>query len=121
MDFKPFIPRVAAVILLAGSIASAQVSPAGRGTSPLISAGAGLSSFDVDYGTGRVLGVTAWIDVNPPMPRLLDGLGVEIEGRDISFDRQVQPSNFRQDSIGGGPVYTWRRFRNFLPYGEISD
>jgi opacity protein-like surface antigen len=28
------------------------------------------------------------------------------------------PTNFRQDTAGGGAIYSWNRFRNFHPYGK---
>jgi opacity protein-like surface antigen len=70
-----------------------------------------------------------WIDYYPGMPSILHGLGVEVEARDISFDRHEVPTqqypnwsgqaNTREDTAGGGAIYTWRHFRNFHPYGKF--
>jgi hypothetical protein len=43
---------------------------------------------------------------------------LEVEARDISLDRGDKPSNYREDTAGGGPMYTWRHYRNFRPYGK---
>jgi hypothetical protein len=84
------------------------------------SVGAGVSSMDVDWGHDRMYGGTLWIDWYPPhLPRLLDGLSVDVEGRDVNYGRPSDvPSNFRQDTGAGGPMYTWRRFRNLQIYGK---
>ena len=49
------------------------------------------------------------------------GLALEMEARDISLGRSPtqQPHNFREDTAGGGPVYYWRRHRNFQPYAKF--
>ncbi len=65
-------------------------------------------------------GEAIWADwYSRRMPRLLDGLGLEIEARDISHDRHLPPQlNLRQDTAGGGAIYAWRHFRNFHPYAK---
>jgi hypothetical protein len=53
------------------------------------------------------------------IPSFLSGLGLEIEARDISIGRSSsQLPNYREDTAGGGPIYTWRHYRNFRPYGK---
>jgi len=79
--------------------------------------GAGVSDYDVDWGHGRMMGATLWIDAQPvPLPRIFNGLGVESEARDISFNRGTHTPNYRQDTAGGGPIYKWRPSRNFDLY-----
>jgi opacity protein-like surface antigen len=86
-----------------------------------LTVGVGLSSFDPDWAHGRMLGGTLWIDYTPRwMPRILYGLGLEVEGRDINYSRSSsQPPNLREDTAGGGVVYTWYRFNKFHPYGKF--
>jgi hypothetical protein len=96
-----------------------QIAPqAVEGNRPF-SVGAGVSNFNVDWGKTRMYGGTFWADWHPPLPSLLNGLGLEAEARDISLDRSsTVPSDFRQDTAGGGLIYTWRHYRNFRPYGK---
>jgi len=85
-----------------------------------ISLGAGVSSINVDWGRNqRMIGGTLWINYFPPVPHLLNGLALDVEGRDINYDRpSVLPNNFRQDTAAGGPIYYWRHFRDFQVYGK---
>jgi opacity protein-like surface antigen len=101
-----------------------QVTPAATQGGIPISIGAGFSNFNMDWGYTRMDGGTLWVDWNPTqLPSYLRGLGLELEARDISLNRGDKPSNFRTDTLGGGPTYSWRHFRNFHPYvkGIASD
>jgi len=112
---------LAALLLgAAGSLFSQVVPAASQGGLP-VAAGAGFSSWDVDWAHGRMGGGTLWVDFPPPflgsyLPHLLDGLGIEIEARDVSLGAGEQHKGFRQRTIGGGAIYTYRRYRNFHPY-----
>jgi opacity protein-like surface antigen len=110
-----------ALVCFASSL-QAQVPPSAmrRGGLPL-EVGAGYSSFDVDWGHGRMGGGTLWANYRLNMlPGGFNGLGVEIEGRDISLGgNSTQSPNFRQDTAGGGLTYSWRRYKNFFPYGKF--
>jgi opacity protein-like surface antigen len=121
MRSKPFLPLFLALILISFSgLAHSQVeASAFRNTLPF-SAGAGVSGFNIDWGRNRMYAATVWLDWHPAiMPSVLRGLGVEGEGRDLNYGRSsTAPSNFRQDTILGGPIYTYPRFRNFRPYGK---
>ena len=109
----------AAVFAAATASAFSQVVPAATEGGLPFSIGGGISSFDVDWGHGRMLGPTLWIDYTPGfLPPSLRGLGIEVEGRDISFERGTHTSNFRQDTAGGGPIYIWHRNPNFNPYAK---
>ncbi|MGH9600410.1 MAG: outer membrane beta-barrel protein [Terracidiphilus sp.] len=112
---------ISAVLFLATTLPlSSQTVPAGEeGHSPF-SVGGGVSNFDVDWGHGRMYGGTLWLDWHPSfVPRILDGIGLEAEARDISIGHSSsQPSNFRLDTGGGGVIYTWRHFRNVRPYAK---
>jgi len=85
-----------------------------------IAVGFGASNFDLDYGrdnsgTERRMGaITSWLDWTPPkVPRLLEGLSVEVEGRDINFGRPSSLPKMRQDTILGGVAYN-------LPYSHLT-
>jgi hypothetical protein len=115
-----FALLLAALPFCAAHVLLAQAAPAARDGSLPLAIGGGLSSYDVDWGSGRMLGGTVWADYTPSwLPARLRGLGVEAEARDISLEHSPsQPSNFREATMGGGPIYTWRHFRNFHPYGK---
>lgn len=118
--------RILSAILVAATFAAvspafSQTVPAAyQGTLPF-TIGGGASSIDVDWGRNRMLGYSIWGDWHPgTLPRLLDGFGVEIEARDISFDRGATLGpDFREDTLGAGPMYTYRRFRRIRPYGKM--
>jgi opacity protein-like surface antigen len=95
-----------------------QVSPAARQGGPPFVVGGGVSDFSIDYGPGkRMLGITAWADWYPNnLPGVLNGLGIEVTGHDINYDRPGGIGRMRQDTGLGGPIYTWDRYRNFRPY-----
>jgi opacity protein-like surface antigen len=108
-------------------IFSQTVPAAWQGETP-ISVGGGVSGFDPDYsefgpdyGQGRMLGVTGWVDYVPHWSlKRLYGLGVELEGRDINYHRSSsQPANLRQDTLMGGGIYSLRRYQKFRPYGKL--
>lgn len=127
---------LAALFATAATPAIAQVAPSAESGGLPIVAGAGASSFNMDWGQDRfgrqriMEGVTVWFDWNLtrlPGPALLRGLGVELEGRDINFGLPASLSNaalrdngtnLRHDTGLGGVIYTWRRFRAVHPYGK---
>jgi opacity protein-like surface antigen len=119
MRLKPFyVLLFAAFPLCAAHVLLAQAAPsANDGTRPL-AIGGGISNYDVDWGHGRMLGATVWADYTPSwLPARLRGLGIEAEARDISLHHSSsQPSNLREATMGGGPIYVWRHFRSFHPY-----
>jgi len=99
-----------------------QVVPAASQRSRLpIAVGIGTSDFSIDWGPGRRMeGVTAWIDWTdiPRMPRFLDGLGIDVEARDINAGRPSVVPKMRQDTAAGGLSYTVRKFGKVQPYGK---
>lgn len=121
MRFKLLVLPVLAVSILTVAIpACSQTVPAYQREELPLFVGIGPSGYDVDWGHGRMYGGTIWADWYPErMPSVLHGLGIEIEARDISLDRHLPPQfNLRQDTVGGGAIYTWRYFRNFHPYAK---
>ena len=121
MRLKSVQRLIPAVLFLAATLPLAsQTVPAGEEGRLPFSVGAGASSFDVDWGHGRMYGGTLWIDWHPNFaPRILDGLGLEMEARDISLDHSSsQPADFRTDTAGGGVIYSWRHFNRLRPYAK---
>jgi len=103
---------------------SAQTVPAAAGPfqhNYPFTIGSGISNLDVDWAKSRMVGYSIWVDWRPgALPKILDGLGVEVEGRDLDFDRPAQlPPGFRQDTLGGGPIYTYYHFSRIRPYGKF--
>ena len=111
---------LAALFLATASSMSSQVTPASRGgASSQLAVGGGISYFNVDWGRSRMEGYTLWADWRPPMmPHFLNGLHIELEGRDISLNPGDKPSSFREAVGSGGAMYEWRHYRNFRPYAK---
>jgi opacity protein-like surface antigen len=83
-----------------------------------MAAGAGVSDYKMDYGAGHEWGGTLWFDASPGgLPSFLQGLGVEIEARDLSLHRGPNlPNDMRTDTLGGGLKYSLRHFHRVRPY-----
>lgn len=109
----------AALFLTAALAAHSQVAPsATQDRIPLI-VGLGFSDYYTDW-SGNLSGPTLWIDVPIyRVPRIMHGIGLEIEGRDLNYGRTGADPKLRQDTAEGGVIYRWSRFRNFRPYGKI--
>ena len=112
---------LAALIMTAAFPVFSQTVPAATQDKLPLSVGGGITSFDPDYQHGRMLGEAAWVNYTPHwVPRILDGIGLEAEIRDLSFHRSPsQPSNLREDVGEGGLTYTWRHFHNIRPYAKF--
>jgi opacity protein-like surface antigen len=86
--------------------------------------GTGMSNFDLDWGTShgnerRMDGITVWLDYTPPkLPRLLNGLDIEIEGRDINYALPSSLKRMRQDTGAGGLIYSYHRYGVIHPYAK---
>ncbi|MGH9604540.1 MAG: outer membrane protein [Terracidiphilus sp.] len=121
LNASPVLISAVLSLLLAAAIPlQSQTAPDAEKGPLSFSLGAGVSNYNVDWGHGRMYGGAVWFDWYPIfLPRILDGVGVEAEARDISIGRSsTQPSNLREDTAGGGPIYTWRHFPNFHPYAK---
>jgi opacity protein-like surface antigen len=110
---------LSALFVAAAVPAFSQVVPeATEGGIPLV-VGVGYSNFYTDW-SGRLSGPALWIDWNLyGGPSFLRGLGIEAEARDLNYDRTGGVPNLRQDSLEGGPLYTWRRYHNVHPYAKF--
>lgn len=105
-------------------MASSQVAPAAHqgaltpGKLPF-TIGAGVSNFDADWGHNRIWGPAFWGQWHPVSGGPLRGLGVDGEVRDLEFGRgSTLPSNFKQVTVAGGPIYIVHGLHNFQPYGK---
>jgi hypothetical protein len=116
-------PRLISAVLFVVAVLPvySQVGPAATQGGLPITVGVGLSGFDPTNGSGLLLGGTLWIDYTPTqLPKILNGLGVEAEARDLSLNRSSsQPPNLRLDEASGGVIYFWRHIQNLRPYGKF--
>jgi opacity protein-like surface antigen len=121
MRFKQFPSMILATLFVCAAFpAHPQSVPAAeRPLSPL-AVGLGFSAYNPDYDHGHLLGTALWIDYTPKhIPKILWGLGIEAEARDMNFGRSPsQPPNLRQDIAEGGLLYSCHYFRNIQPYAK---
>ena len=119
MRLKPTLKLafIAVLVTMVMPVHSQVVPAASQGGVPIV-IGGGFSDYSIDWGPGkRMDGYSAWVDYYPyGLPSVLNGLGVEVEGHAIDFDRPAIISKMRQDTALGGPIYSWNRHRNFRPY-----
>jgi opacity protein-like surface antigen len=117
------IPRLvfALPFVLAAFPVYSQVAPAATERTFPIAVGVGLSGYDPTFGSGLLIGGTLWIDYTPNrLPKMLNGLGVEVEARDLSLNQSSsQPPNLRIDEANGGVIYSWRHLEKLRPYGKF--
>lgn len=121
MHLKLISAPVLALLFVGVTVsARSQVAPsANEGKIPL-TIGVGGSEFFVDWGDKRhEVGITAWADWRLlRMPKLLDGLGIEAEGRDINYFHPAGLPTLRQDTGLAGAIYQWRKHERIRPYGK---
>lgn len=124
MRFKMHLASVLASLFIFAAIpACSQVAPsASQGDLPLV-VGAGFSDYNIDWGGGlREDGGTVYADWTiRQMPRILEGVGVEAEARDITIDAPASLSFFQYQTVGGGVIYHYLRPRNIHPYAKAFD
>lgn len=120
MRFRMHLAGFLASLYCAAIPAFPQVAPAAtQGGLPLV-VGAGLSDYNIDWGEGRREdGGTVYADWTiVQVPRILQGLGIEAEARDITFDAPASLSFFQYETVGGGAIYHYLRPRNIVPYAK---
>ena len=114
-----FIPLLFLLIASTTSRLMGQVTySAHEGKLPL-SVGFGVADFSDDWGfrNPRQIGLTLWIDWRlPHMPRPLEGLGLDIEGRDVNYATPSYIAGHRMTTGLGGPMFQWRREHRVRPY-----
>jgi opacity protein-like surface antigen len=115
-----WLTAITVLFTCAAYSAFAQVVPAATEKRQILAAGAGLSDYNPDWDQGRLYGGTAWLDYTPNwVPSVLQGIGLEAEGRDLNYGRSSASPNLREDTIEGGVIYAWPHFRNLRPYGKF--
>ncbi|MGD0901546.1 MAG: hypothetical protein ABR924_01265 [Terracidiphilus sp.] len=120
---------LAALFFAAAVQVSSQTAPAAHESPLRLFGGIGICGYNdafnapsgARYAPGIMEGAAIWFDIYPNRgPAFLHGLGVEAEARDIDFGRPAdQPSNLREDTGGGGAIYSWRHFHNLTPYAKF--
>jgi opacity protein-like surface antigen len=119
---------LAALFFVAAMPVYSQSAPAAIQSIWRVDVGGGVSAYHVDFfGSGIMYGPTAWIDIYPNRgPKLFHGLGLDTEGHFISLGGpQPNPAGptgnttTSEFTYGGGPIYEWRHFKNFTPYGKF--
>ena len=122
MRWKAIILSVLALFSIAIAIpAHAQVTYSAEEGKRPFTVGVGVSDFSDDWGylNPRQAGITVWVDWRlPHMLPILDGLGLELEGRDINFATPSYLPGHRMDTGLGGPIYQFRRKSRIRPYGK---
>jgi opacity protein-like surface antigen len=111
---------VLGLFLFAALPTFSQVAPsATHGGIPIV-IGAGYSNYQTDW-SGNLSGATLWIDWTASrVPNSLQGIGLEVEGRDLNFDRTGDNPKLRMDTAKGGPIYHWHHFTRFQPYVKFT-
>jgi len=105
--------------LIAGMTACCQVAPHASRKSLPLAIGVGYSNYRTGL-SGRLSGPVLWADWNfYGRPSALHGFGIEVEARDLNYDRTGSIPNLRMDSATAGLIYRWRRFARFSPYGKF--
>ena len=116
------LPVLALLLFAASSRARAQVTYAGSAGKQPFTVGLGASSFSDDWGIKdpRQVGITLWVDWRiPRMPPVLDGLGIEFEGRDVNYATPSYLPGHRLDTALGGAIYQWRKHNRIRPFGKF--
>lgn len=121
MHLKPLKLRALYFLLLLplSNVVHGQVVAAAHERSAPVEVGGGVSVWDADWGPGHMIGLTGFADIRPPVSGKLNGLGAELEFRDVDWHRQDEPPNYKQMSFGGGPIYTYPFRPNLRFYGKF--
>ena len=115
------LSRISIVILMAifarGAFAQVTYS-AEKGGLPL-KVGFGVSSYYTEIWVhSRQTGLNAWADWTfRRVPSILKGVGIEAEARDHLWGKPGG-SQWSIASLGGGPIYSWQRYRAVRPYAK---
>ena len=109
------------LLLLSTTQLFGQVRPAAFDRTMPLQVGLGFSNFATDWGTaGRISGPSLWVNWSfHQVPAFLNGLGVEIEARDLNYARTAGGSTLRFDTAAAGPIYTFNQHRGIHAYGQL--
>jgi len=105
MRLKLYVGLILALLFVCAAYSAlAQTVPAAKEERIPFAIGAGVSGFNPDWGQGRILGETVWIDYTPTrVPSFLRGIGLELEARDLNFGRTLTvPPLMVEESAGVG-------------------
>ena len=118
--YLKYMKALLVVLLVSTAIpAFSQIAPAATEGGLPLTVGVGYSNYYTDW-SGRLSGPMLWADWNFYRgPSLLHGFGIEVEARDLNYGRTGGDPTLRMDTAGGGPIYTWRHYRKFRPYGKF--
>jgi opacity protein-like surface antigen len=108
---------LAGIFLASALPAMSQTAPAATQGGIPISVGYGYSNFYTDW-SGYESGTTLWIDWNR-VP-VIHGLAIELQGRDLDFDKTGDNANLREVTVGGGPVYYVHHWGRLAPYAKLD-
>jgi len=114
-----FVPVLFLFLIGTASRVSAQVAYSAREGKLPLTVGFGVADFSDDWGdrNPRQVGLTLWIDWRlPHMPRKLQGLALEFEGRDVNYATPDYLPGHRMTTGLAGPMYQWRRENRIRPY-----
>ncbi len=112
-------PILSVALLLSATHLFAQVNPAGFERTVPLKLGLGISDFSTDW-AGRISGPSLWADWSfHQVPAFLNGLGVEIEARDLNYARTAHVPTLRFDTAVAGPIYAFSQHRAIRPYGQF--
>jgi opacity protein-like surface antigen len=121
---------LAALFVAAAFPVLSQVAPSSTEKYLPLEIGGGVAGFDTHYASnnptwsypqfsGRLFGPTVWADwYIGRVPRVLHGIGIEVEGRHLDYARSSSDPRLREDTGAGGIIYTWRHYQNFHPFGK---
>lgn len=119
MNQKCLITLLALFFVSASIPAFSQVAPEGAVGGLPLTVGVGYSNYHTDW-SGRLGGPVCWVNWNfYNAPSLLHGLGIEVEGRDLNFERTGGDPKLRMDTIAAGAIYTWRHYHRVHPYTKF--
>jgi opacity protein-like surface antigen len=121
MQWKSIVVPILALLFVSVTVpARSQVAhSASEGKLPL-TVGVGVSDYFLDWGHSRkMIGITAWADWRlQHMPSFLNGIGIEVEGHHIAYNRPTELIQMQQDSGLGGVNYQWRHYQRVKPYAK---
>ncbi len=108
------------MVLSAAPFAFSQIAPSATSSGIPLTVGFGYSNYYTDW-SAYESGLTLWVDVSLTnvVPSRMHGLGIELEARDLNFDRTGDVPALKEYTGAGGPVYYWRHYRNVEPYGKF--
>lgn len=123
MRFLRFFPHIlAAFVCTLAVAANSQVSsPASESYGLPITVGAGASYMNPSFDGPSFLGETLWIDIAPPVPQRVQGLGLEIEGEEIGTAKPTNSTQVREEIAAGGVTYAFRSFSRFQPHIKFME